>query len=102
MHSWSDRPLRDGKDADEWKPTSAAEAAANIDEWYQAGRLLFPRDSLQDVHDQLRKPLKKGDIIYVKGFDGSVYEWPVRTGDTKRLFERDGDKGEEKPVQWVM
>ncbi|KAF7114419.1 hypothetical protein CNMCM5793_008723 [Aspergillus hiratsukae] len=102
MHSWSDRPLRDGKDADEWKPTSASEAAANIDEWYQAGRLLFPRDSLQDVHDQLRKPLKKGDSIYVKAFDGLVYEYPVRTGDTKTLFERDGDKEEDKPVLWVI
>ncbi|KAF7167827.1 hypothetical protein CNMCM6106_003243 [Aspergillus hiratsukae] len=102
MHSWSDRPLRDGKDADEWKPTSASEAAANIDEWYQAGRLLFPRHSLQDVHDQLRKPLKKGDSIYVKAFDGLVYEYPVRTGDTKTLFERDGDKEEDKPVLWVI
>ncbi|RHZ68006.1 hypothetical protein CDV55_106156 [Aspergillus turcosus] len=102
MHSWSNRPLRDGKDADEWKPTSASEAAANIDEWYHAGRLLFPRDSLQDVHDQLRKPLKKGDTISVKAFDGSVYEYPVRTGEIKTVLERDGDKGEDKRVQWVM
>ncbi|KAF7181200.1 hypothetical protein CNMCM7691_000329 [Aspergillus felis] len=101
MHSWLDQPLRDGKDADEWKPTES-EAAANIDEWYQAGRLLFPRDSLQDVRDQLRKPLKNGDSIYVKAFDGSIYEWPVTTGDIKTLLEPDGDRGEEKSVEWVL
>ncbi|GIK01975.1 hypothetical protein Aspvir_006018 [Aspergillus viridinutans] len=101
MHVWLDRPLRDGKDADEWKPTES-EAAANIDKWYQAGRLLFPRDSLQDVRDQLRKPLKKGDSIYVKAFDGSIYEWLVKIGDIKTHFEPDGDTGEEKSVEWVL
>ncbi|GIJ84880.1 hypothetical protein Asppvi_003731 [Aspergillus pseudoviridinutans] len=101
MHSWLDRPLRDGKDADEWKPTES-EAAANIDEWYQAGRLLFPPDSLLDVRDQLRKPLKYGDSIYVKAFDGSIYEWPVRTGDIKTHLEPDGDRGEETSVEWVL
>ncbi|RHZ57500.1 uncharacterized protein CDV56_108101 [Aspergillus thermomutatus] len=102
MHSWIDRPRRDGKDADEWKPTSESEAAANIDEWYQAGQLLFPRDTLQDVYDQLQKPLTKGDSIYVKAFDGSVYEYPVRTGDTKTMHERNGDNGEDKSVEWVL
>ncbi|KAF4214640.1 hypothetical protein CNMCM8980_008166 [Aspergillus fumigatiaffinis] len=101
MHAWSDPPLRDGKDADEWEPTES-EAIANIDQWYQAGRPLFPRDSLQDVRDQLRKPLKNGDSIYVKAFDGSIYEWPVKTGDIKTGWEPDDDTGEEKRVQWVL
>ncbi|EAW23649.1 uncharacterized protein NFIA_023600 [Aspergillus fischeri NRRL 181] len=101
MHAWIDRPLRDGKDADEWEPTES-EAIANIDRWYQAGRPLFPRDSLQDVRDQLRKSLKKGDSIYVKAFDGSMYEWPVKTGDIKTLWEPDDDTGEEKRVEWML
>ncbi|PKX89884.1 uncharacterized protein P174DRAFT_425049 [Aspergillus novofumigatus IBT 16806] len=102
QHAHLDRsPLRDGKDADEWEPTES-EAVANIDQWYQAGRPLFPRHSLQDVRDQLRKPLKKGDSIYVKAFDGSIYEWPVKTGDIKPLWEPDDDMGEEKRVQWVL
>ncbi|KAK9597108.1 hypothetical protein V6Z90_001696 [Aspergillus fumigatus] len=95
MHSWIDIPLRDGKDADEWELTES-KAIANIDQWYQEGRLLFPRDSLQEVRDQLRKPLKKGDSIYVKGFDGSMYEWPVKTGNIKTHWEADNNTGEEK------
>ncbi|KAF4258525.1 hypothetical protein KXV68_005810 [Aspergillus fumigatus] len=101
MHSWIDIPLRDGKDADEWELTES-KAIANIDQWYQEGRLLFPRDSLQEVRDQLRKPLKKGDSIYVKGFDGSMYEWPVKTGNIKTHWEADNNTGEEKQVDWML
>ncbi|GFF53100.1 hypothetical protein IFM58399_09484 [Aspergillus lentulus] len=101
MHAWIDPPLRDGEDGDEREPTES-EAIANIDQWYQEGRPLFPRDSLQDVRDQLRKPLKKGDSIYVKAFDGSIYEWPVKTGDIKTVWEPDDETGEEKRVQWVL
>ncbi|KAL4938832.1 hypothetical protein BDV06DRAFT_200076 [Aspergillus oleicola] len=101
MHSYIDRPRRDGKDADEWKPNDEAEAAALIDELYSAGRPLYPREVLQHVRDQLRQPLSNGDIIYVKAFDGSTYDYPVQTGNTK--WRPDYNSGDEnKVVEWVL
>ncbi|OJI96978.1 hypothetical protein ASPVEDRAFT_263853 [Aspergillus versicolor CBS 583.65] len=95
MGSCLDRPRRDGQDADEWKPSTAEEAAANIDEWYNAGRLLFPRDNLQSIHDQLQKPLKSGDLIYVRAFDGSMYEYPVRIGEKQGTYVFDDEDFDE-------
>ncbi|KAL4795784.1 hypothetical protein BDV19DRAFT_388810 [Aspergillus venezuelensis] len=101
MATYIDRPRRDGKDADDWKPDNEAEVAALIDELYAAGRPLYPREVLQHVRDQLRKPLSNGDLIYVKVFDGSVYEYPVQTGNTKWRPDY-GSEDEDKVVEWVL
>ncbi|KAL2869661.1 uncharacterized protein BJX67DRAFT_319048 [Aspergillus lucknowensis] len=105
-HYWIERPRLNGKDADEWKPSDPAEAAANIDKWYSEGRLLFPRDVLQHVRDQLRKPLVRGDTILVQAFDGSVYDYSVRTGETRSLYSRitedDSDGAQDKEEKWMM
>ncbi|KAL4913969.1 hypothetical protein BDW62DRAFT_213791 [Aspergillus aurantiobrunneus] len=92
MHYWLDRPQRDGVDADEWKPATDSEAAANIDKWYHTGRPLFPRDSLVSIRDQLRKPLAKGDFIFVKALDGLAYEYPVKTGKPTQVYVFDDDE----------
>ncbi|KAL2835272.1 hypothetical protein BDW59DRAFT_137420 [Aspergillus cavernicola] len=102
MHSYLDRPLYNGKDADEWKPNSEEEAAANIKQWYQDGRLLYPRDTIQDVRDQLRKPLMNGEYIFVKAFDGSVYEFLVRIGELQKAYVSSSDSEEDKKEELVM
>lgn len=111
MHSWLDQPLRNGREPREWKPGSAEEAAANIDKWYNAGRLLYPLETLQSIKDQLQKPLKQGDLIYVKGFDGEVYGWLVRIGEVQERYARDEDnvdedgwpiENKEKKEEWVF
>ncbi|KAL5358605.1 hypothetical protein BJX96DRAFT_163863 [Aspergillus floccosus] len=93
--SFLDRPLRDGKYADEWKRSNPEEVSSNLQKWYNAGRLLFPRESLQSIRDQITKPPKKGELIYVKGFDETVYEYRVMTGDRRMsyqpLFENEED-----------
>ncbi|RDW63246.1 uncharacterized protein DSM5745_10357 [Aspergillus mulundensis] len=83
MHYYLTRPQRDGVDADEWKPESDTKAKANIEEWYRAGRLLFPRETLVSIRDQLRKPPSKGDLVYVKALDELTYEYVVQTGEMK-------------------
>ncbi|KAL4892822.1 hypothetical protein BDV59DRAFT_202199 [Aspergillus ambiguus] len=108
MHSWLGRPLLGGKDADEWKPSNWEEVASNIEQWYQAGRPLFPRESLQNIHDQLQKSPKNGDLIYVKGFDDVVYEYQVLTGNTRMLCDDADDADDaddnssQRQVHYVM
>ncbi|KAL3474629.1 hypothetical protein BJX99DRAFT_260229 [Aspergillus californicus] len=103
MHYYLDRPQRDGKDSDEWKPTSDTEAEANIVEWYRAGRPFFPRDSLQSIRDQLQRQLSNGDLILVKGFDGLTNEFTVRTGDSKETYDwdTDGNNPEAEPKKVI-
>ncbi|KAJ0425025.1 hypothetical protein BJY00DRAFT_298935 [Aspergillus carlsbadensis] len=79
--TWTEKPRRDGKPHGQWKPCPGFEPAENMDKWYDAGRPLFPREELQEIHDQLRRPLPNGSLIFVKGFDGQWYEYIVRTGD---------------------
>jgi hypothetical protein len=63
------------------------EPAEKMDAWYNGGRPLFSRKELQEIHDQLRRPLPNGNLIFVRGFDGQWYEYVVRTGDRQK---RDG------------
>lgn len=111
MHYWLDQPLRNGQEPHEWEPDNAEEAAAKIDKWYNAGRPLYPLETLQSIKDQLQQPLKQGDLISVKGFDGEVYEWLVRIGEVKERYARDHDnvdedgwpiENEEKKEEWVF
>ncbi|KAL2817474.1 hypothetical protein BDW59DRAFT_132000 [Aspergillus cavernicola] len=59
-----------------------SEALSRIDEWYNTEKLFFPRDSIKAIYQQLQRPLKKGDEIFVKGLDGVNIAFLVRTGDS--------------------
>ncbi|CEL10083.1 hypothetical protein ASPCAL13210 [Aspergillus calidoustus] len=85
--TWTEKPRRDGKPHGEWKVCPGFEPAEKMDAWYNGGRPLFPRKELQEIHDQLRRPLRNGNLIFVRGFDGQWYEYVVRTGGRQ---EHDG------------
>jgi hypothetical protein len=85
--TWTEKPRRDGKPHGEWKVCPGFEPAEKMDAWYNGGRPLFPRKGLQEIHDQLRRPLPNGNLIFVRGFDGQWYEYVVRTADRQ---EHDG------------
>ncbi|KAL3485989.1 hypothetical protein BJX62DRAFT_242406 [Aspergillus germanicus] len=78
---WTEKPRRDGKPHGQWKLCPGFEPTENMDAWYAAGRPLFPREELQEIHDQLRHPLPNGNLIFVRGFDNQWYEYIVRTSD---------------------
>lgn len=97
MHTFLDRPLLNGQDADKWKkPADPEEVSSNLQTWYQAGRLLFPRESLQSIHDQITKPAKNGELITVKGFDDVVYEYRVQTGNRRWSWLPDYSRQDEE------
>ncbi|KAL5338627.1 hypothetical protein BJX70DRAFT_366300 [Aspergillus crustosus] len=111
MHLWISRPQRVNSESDSQESPllTASEAAANLTTWYNAGRPLFPRSSLQSIRDELKKPLAQGDFIYIEGFDGEMYQHPVRIGVSKDYYpsfsasdDKEGSVQEDKIERWVL
>ncbi|KAL2869688.1 SRR1 family protein [Aspergillus lucknowensis] len=75
------------------KTESPTEARSRIDEWLDKGKVFFPREAIRDIHEQLKRPLSKGDKIPVKSLDGTKLVFEVRTGETRDIGQHREDIG---------
>lgn len=70
-------------------PQSEEEAIARINALYDSGTPFFTKDRIRAIHDQLKKPLKKGDKISVIGLDGAKVDFDVEIGNVRDKYEKD-------------
>ncbi|KAL5344101.1 hypothetical protein BJX70DRAFT_393522 [Aspergillus crustosus] len=69
--------------------TTPSEALSRIDEWHDSGKPFFTKESIREVHDQLREQPKSGDRLLVKGLDGVDVAFEIRRGDRRACNDND-------------
>lgn len=75
---------------DEETPKSATEAASKLDIWYNTGMPFFTTESLEFIHQQLKRPQNRENKISMRGLDGVMVEFDVIMGSTQEAFDKEG------------
>ncbi|KAJ6037058.1 hypothetical protein N7540_001337 [Penicillium herquei] len=79
---WSENPPSD-------VPKTEEEALAQIEELYQSGVPFFTKEMMREAMKEIRRPLAKGDNVYLKDMNGAMVAYQMGHGDIQEFPNAD-------------